>query len=172
MRRSRRHENENRADLAGEYRWGDAGQLLLACLFAAVWIVDTFVLRYTTFLNDIVAVAVRIPLAAVFFILSGYLSFSGLSIVFGEVRERPEVIRKSVFGLVRHPIYLGEILLYLGFLALNISLAAAVVWLLAIGFLHYFSRHEERLLIDRFGDDYRRYMREVPMWIPGTKRKR
>ena len=171
MRQSRRRENQNRDDLAGEYRWGDIGQLLLACLFAAVWIVDTFVLGYTSFLNEIVPVAVRLPLAAVFFILSAYLSFRGLGIVFGEVRETPGVIRTGVFGLVRHPIYLGEILLYLGFLSLNISLAAVVIWLLAIGFLHYLSRYEERLLIDRFGDEYRRYILEVPMWIPGTKRK-
>jgi len=172
MRRSRRHENENRADLAGEYRWGDIGQIIFAVLFILIWIIDTFVLKYTSFLNDIVPVAVRIPLAVVFFLLSGILSRRGLSIVFGEVREEPGVIRKGVFGLVRHPIYLGEILLYLGFLSLNISLAAAVVWLLATCFLHYLSRYEERLLIARFGNDYRRYIREVPMWIPGTKRKR
>jgi len=172
MRRSRRHENENRADLAGEYRWGDAGQIILAVLFILVWIIDSFILRYTTFLNGSVPVAVRIPLAVIFFVLAGTLSRRGLSIVFGEVRETPGVIRKGIFGRVRHPVYLGEILLYLGFLSLNISLAAAAIWLLAIGFLHYLSRYEERLLIDRFGDDYRRYMREVPMWIPGIKRKR
>jgi len=172
MRRSRRHENHNRDDLAGEYRWGDAGQMIFAVLFILVWIIDTFILKFTSFLNDIVPVAVRAPLAAVFFVFSAILSFRGLGIVFGEVRETPEVIRKGVFGLVRHPIYLGEILLYLGFLSLNISLAAAVVWLLATCFLHYLSRYEERLLTARFGEDYRRYIREVPMWIPGTKRKR
>jgi protein-S-isoprenylcysteine O-methyltransferase Ste14 len=171
MRRSRRQGNENRADLTGEHHRGDAGQIILAVLFVAVWISDTFLFGLTTFLNDIVPVAVRVPLAAVFFILSGYLSFRGLAIVFGEVREQPTVIRTSVFGLVRHPIYLGEILVYLGFLCLNISLAAAAVWLLTIGFLHYLSRYEERLLIARFGESYRRYIQEVPMWIPGIQRK-
>jgi protein-S-isoprenylcysteine O-methyltransferase Ste14 len=168
----RRHEHENRADLAGEYRWGDAGQIIFAVLFILLWIIDSFILRHTTFLNGAVPLAARIPLAVIFFVLAGTLSRRGLSIVFGEVRETPGVIRKGVFGLVRHPVYLGEILLYLGFLSLSISLAAAAVWLAACGFLHYLSRYEERLLISRFGDDYRRYMREVPMWIPGTKRNR
>jgi len=45
-----------------------------------------------------------------------------------------------VFSVVRHPVYLSEILLYLGLLMLSISLAAAVVWIIAIGFLHYISR--------------------------------
>ena len=117
------------------------------------------------------SLAVRIPVGVMFFILAGYLSRAGLSIVFDEVRKESGVIRKGVFGLVRHPIYLGEILLYLGFLALNLSLAGVLVWLLAIGFLHYFSRHEEHLLLAQFGEEYQQYMQEVPMWIPRLRRK-
>ena len=45
------------------------------------------------------------------------------------------MITKGVFGLVRHPIYLSEILLYLGFLFFSASLAAACVWAIAILFL-------------------------------------
>ncbi len=81
-------------------------------------------------------------------------------------RQQPGVIKESIFSVVRHPIYLSEILIYLGFLMLSISLAAAVVWLVAIGVLHYISRFEERLLLERFGEEYEQYMREVPMWIP------
>jgi protein-S-isoprenylcysteine O-methyltransferase Ste14 len=43
---------------------------------------------------------------------------------------------------------------------------AAVVWAVAIVFLHAISRYEERLLLARFGEAYEAYMREVPMWIP------
>ena len=139
---------------------------MLACLFAATWISDTFFLKYTTSLNHYVPLGIRIPLGVVLLVLSGYLARTGLSIVFGDKREDPGVIRKSVFNLVRHPIYLSEILLYLGFLMLSISLAAAAVWAVAIAFLHYISRHEERLLLARFSEEYEQYMREVPMWIP------
>jgi len=144
----------------------------LAFVFAAVWIADAFIFKHTTFLNLYVPLAIRTPLAAIFLLLSGYLARNGLSIVFHEVRNGPEVIRKGVFGLVRHPIYLSEILLYLGFLMLSLSLAAILVWLLAIGFLHYISRHEERLLLARFDTEYQQYMQEVPMWIPRLRRKR
>ena len=144
---------------------------MLACVFAAVWIADTFFFEYTTFLNQYLPSAVRTLLGAVLLVLSGYLAGTGLSIVFGEVTEQPEVVRKSVFGVVRHPIYLSEILLYLGFLILSISLAGTLVWFIGIGFLHYISRHEERLLLARFGQEYEQYMREVPMWIPRLRRK-
>jgi protein-S-isoprenylcysteine O-methyltransferase Ste14 len=140
--------------------------LVLACLFFATWIADTFVLEYTTWLNHYVPLGVRIALGVVLLLISGYLAKMGMSIVFGEKREEPGVIRKSVFGIVRHPIYLSEIVLYLGFLVMSVSVAAAVVWSIGMLFFQYVSRHEERLLLTRFGQEYAQYMREVPMWIP------
>ena len=110
LREIQRMAHRHREDLTGEHPLGDAGQLLLACLFAATWIADTFLFKYTTFLNGYVPFIARLPLATLLLILSGYLAKRGLSIVFGEKAEKPVVIRKDVFGLVRHPIYLGEIL--------------------------------------------------------------
>ena len=170
-KKSYREKQKQRKDLTGEHVIGDAGQLILACLFAAVWIVDTFFLETTTFLNQYIHLAVRIPLGVVFLVLAGYLANTGLSIVFGEKRDTPAVIRKSVFNVVRHPIYLSEILLYLGFLIMSISLAAVIVWIIAIVFLYQISRHEEKLLTARFGEDYERYMAEVPMLIPRFRRR-
>lgn len=160
----------HRDDLAGEHHVGDAGQAILAVLFMSIWIIDSF-LNYTTFLNQHISPFIRTPLAIVFFLVSGYLAAKGLYLVFGKKRYESGVIRTSVFRLVRHPIYLSEILLYLGFLMLNISLAAAVIWIVGIGFLHYISRYEEKLLLARYGEEYKHYMKEVPMWIPRFWRK-
>ena len=135
-----------------------------------MWILDTFFLKYTIFLNSYVSLGLRLPFGVALLVVSGYLARKGLSIVFGEVRDNPTVIRKSVFSVVRHPIYLSEILLYCGLLMLSISLAAFVVLLMAIVFLHYNSRFEERLLLARFGQEYQKYMQEVPMWIPRLRK--
>lgn len=105
-------------------------------LFAATWVVDTFFSKYATFLNEYIPLGVRAPLAVLHLIGSGYLAKKGLAIVFGEKIEKPAVIRKSVFGAVRHPIYLGEILFFLCFLGLTLSLAATAVWVVAVAFLH------------------------------------
>ncbi len=157
---------QHRNNLTGEHALGDAGQLVLACLFFATWILDSFFLKYTTSINQHVPLGIRIALGVVLLAFSVYLAIMGLSIVFGEKSESSGVIKVSVFRVVRHPIYLSEILLYLGLLLLNLSLAAAIVWVIAILFLHYISRYEERLLIARFDEEYEQYMREVPMWIP------
>jgi protein-S-isoprenylcysteine O-methyltransferase Ste14 len=161
---------QQREDLTGEHAVSDIGQLVLACLFTVTWIADTFFFKYTTVLNQYVPAIIRIPLAVVLLGLSAYLAWTGMSIVFGEIRDEPCVIKKGVFAIVRHPIYLSEILLYLGLLMLSLSLAAAVVWCLAIAFLHYISRWEEKLLSARFGEAYAQYMRDVPMWVPRLRR--
>ena len=162
--RHRRH--DQRTDLTGEHRIGDAGQIIFACLFLSVWIIDTFFFKYSTFLNGYVSIFLRLPVGVALLIIAGYLSNTGLSIVFGEERKKPEIIRKGVFGLIRHPIYLGELLFYLGLLIFSISLSAACVWFLTIIFLHYIARHEEKLLVSRFDNEYKKYMKEVPMWLP------
>ena len=166
------HSNEQkdqthqRSDLAGEHKYGDAGQFAIAFVFVMIWICDSFIFQYTTFLNRSIPNSIRLPLGIVFLTVSAFLAGKGLSIVFGETRENPGVIRKSVFGVIRHPIYLSEILLYLGLLMLSLSLAAALIWVIAILFLHYIATYEEMLCLARYGDEYSRYMRDVPMWVP------
>ena len=166
-----RGRHEGREDLIGENPKGDLGQIVFAVLFAVVWLADTFFLNYTTFLNKYFSIFIRIPLGMILLLLSFYLARTGMNIVFGEEREKPEVIRKGVFGILRHPVYFSEVLLYLAFLILSVSLAAAVVAIFAIVFLYYISRYEEKLLLLHLGDEYREYMNEIPMWIPRFRKK-
>lgn len=169
---TRSHGSTGRDDLTGEHRSGDVGQLICAVVFAAVWVVDTFGLEWTTFLNKVVPVALRTTLGLVLLATSGVLALVSIRTVFGERRDPPVVIRTGLYGVIRHPMYLSEVLLYAGFLFLSMSLAAAVVWVGIVAFLRHLCRHEEGLLLDRFGDEYRSYMRDVPMWVPRLRRPR
>ena len=164
-------ETGKRDDLAGEHKMADIGQAALAGLFVIVYIADNFFLKYTVFLNNRLSLWFRVPLGLLLLLATGVLSKSGHRIIFKEKREVPQVVRSGVFSVVRHPIYLGEILLYLGLLIFGISLAAAVVWVIIIFFLYFLARHEERLLLDRFGDEYRTYMQKIPMFIPAIRVK-
>jgi protein-S-isoprenylcysteine O-methyltransferase Ste14 len=163
--------NQQRNDLTGEHRLSDRGQIIFAALFAVIWVSDSFFLNYSTFPTQYMLLSVRIPIGIILLVLAGYLAGKGLHMVFGEKRLKLSIIQKSVFSVVRHPIYLAEILLYLGLSVLNMSLAALGVWIAAIIFLHYISRYEENLLVERFGEEYKQYMRRVPMWIPSIRRR-
>jgi protein-S-isoprenylcysteine O-methyltransferase Ste14 len=163
---------KHREDLTGEHKFGDAGQLIIAILFMVVWILDSFFFNYTTFPNNFIPLAVQITLGVITLIVAFYLARAGMRIVFSEVRETPGVIRKGVFAVVRHPIYISEILFYLGLIFFRTSLAAAFVWIVAIVFLNFLSRYEEKLLLARFGDKYKQYMKDVPMYFPKIRRRR
>ncbi|MFC1952063.1 methyltransferase family protein [Chloroflexota bacterium] len=164
-------EHGHRDNLAGEHRTGDLGQLTILLLFMALWLSDMF-LEYSNFLNEYVPLAVRLSIGVLLLIVSGYMAKTGLSLVFGRNAQSHSVIRKGVFGLVRHPIYLSEIIFYLGLLALYISLAAVFTLVIAILFLHYISRYEEKLLLAKYGKEYEQYMKEVPMWFPRLYRSK
>jgi len=75
-------------------------------------------------------------------------------------RVRPVVFRASgPFGLVRHPIYLGWILMVFGSPLMTMSrLVMAVV---SSAYLIVAIPWEERSLIEAFGDRYREYQRSV-----------
>ncbi len=165
-------EHHNRSDLIGEHSFGDAGQLISLLIFAIVYIVDGFFLKISTFLNGSIALYIRVPLAVIVFGISAYFIVRSIGIIFGEVREKPEVIRKGVYELIRHPMYVSEILLYFGLLCLNISLITVGVYLLIIIFLYAICRYEEKILIEHFGEEYKKYMQDVPMWIPRLWKKK
>ena len=158
--------HHDREDLAGEHKFGDAGQLILLLIFLIVWIGDSFILEYSTFLNNYIPAFVIIIVSALFLITSGYISWRGLKIVFGEKREKPSVIRKGVFNKVRHPIYLGSILLYLGLTITSCSIFSLIISMFIIAFYYYISKYEEEILLKKYGINYENYIKEVPMWFP------
>ncbi|UCG26875.1 MAG: isoprenylcysteine carboxylmethyltransferase family protein [Bacteroidales bacterium] len=164
--------HKGRQDLPGEHMWGDLGQILLFLFFFVIWIIDSFVIGYSTFLSDRISWIIRIPVAIVILFFSSYLARSGLKIVFGNEREAPVIIREGVFNIVRHPIYLGAILLYLGMIILTLSILATAFWIIIVLFYYFISRYEEKILLNQFGDDYQQYMDDVPMFFPVLFRKR
>ncbi len=161
-----RKSHQHRGDLTGEYVFGDMGQLILLVIFLVVWIADSFVFKYSTFLTQYVSNYIRVPIALIVLVISGLLARAGLNTVFGKTREEPQVITTGVFFIVRHPIYLGSILLYLGFILLSLSLLSILVWFIIIIFYYMISRYEEKLLTQRFGSVYEEYKKKVPMLFP------
>ena len=166
----KRKRYEKPLDIAGENAWGDLGQLILFIVFIVGIILDLVFLRVGQSFGESVPLLLRIIVALPILIISGYFVQSGLKIVFREERSKLMVIRTGVFSLVRHPIYLGSILLYLGFIILSMSVIAFGIWIIIIIFYVYISRYEENILIDKLGKEYEQYMQDVPMFIPKIRR--
>ena len=152
--------------MAGEHRWGDMGQLILFFMFLGVWITDSFLFQYSTSLGEVVPDYIRVIAAGLVLLAGWYLARGGMKAVFGTVREKPEMINTGVFRIVRHPIYLGAILFYLGATLITMSIVSAALWLFIVGFYISISRYEERILIEAFGNDYLEYKKKTGMLFP------
>ena len=80
------------------------------------------------------------------------------------------LIRSGPFARVRNPLYLGNILIWVGF-----ALTARLVWMAPVVLIllafeyHAIVGWEERLLEAKRGAEYRDYCLEVPRWIPRTR---
>lgn len=76
-----------------------------------------------------------------------------------------EPITKGVYRFSRHPAYFGGFLLYLG---IGIACASWVFLLLAVAWIVLWSiavPAEERSLMAKYGDAYRKYMSKTPRWV-------
>ena len=158
--------HSQRKDLVGEHKFGDMGQIICLIIFLIVWVLDSFVFKYSIVLVQHVPLFIRLAATIMVLLISGNLARSGLKIIFGPIRKKPHVITQGVFNIVRHPIYLGSILFYLGLILLTLSLLSTLIWIFIIIFYIKISKYEEKLLKNEFGKEYEKYQKNVPMLIP------
>lgn len=84
-----------------------------------------------------------------------------------EIREGHELVREGIYGWVRHPIYAAIVLEIIG-----IPMAVNAWWTLLIGSLVYLPilamrlHQEEQAMVQKLGDQYRTYQREVGALLP------
>ena len=77
-----------------------------------------------------------------------------------------KLVTHGIFRHVRHPISLAAILYSAGIPLIFSSLYGFAMMLFIIPLILYRLRIEERMLIEKFGDEYREYMRKTKKLIP------
>ncbi|MCL5408694.1 MAG: isoprenylcysteine carboxylmethyltransferase family protein [Candidatus Omnitrophica bacterium] len=128
---------------------------------------------------------IRVPAGWIYFILlvvtgniknPGYLIW-GLILIFtgefirtisaGVIKKNQIISSEGIYGIVRHPLYFGSCLMGLGF---AVFVNNPVVW---IYFLVFFTatyisaiKSEEEYLLNKFGEAYRKYQKDVPCFFP------
>ena len=165
----KRDHHSNREDLGGEHPYGDSGQFIFLVIFLVIWILDSFIFRFSTILANYIPLYIRLILLGLLFVPGVYLAISGLRVVFTEVRDPPQVIKTGVFSYVRHPIYLASLLFYIGVFLTTMSLISLVIGVGIFIFYNYIATFEEDQLEQIFGQDYKDYKKKVPKWLPRLK---
>jgi protein-S-isoprenylcysteine O-methyltransferase Ste14 len=152
----------------GEHPLGDAGQLILFGVFMVIWILDSFVLHRSIFLADDIPLVIRLIILGVALSTAFYLFKSGHVVVTHDQRPT-EVVSSGAFRYVRHPLYLGSILVYLGLTVSTASLFCLALLVVIFLFYNYIAGYEEKLLETKFGDAYIEYKKKTGKWIPGIR---
>jgi protein-S-isoprenylcysteine O-methyltransferase Ste14 len=101
-----------------------------------------------------------------FFVIIGVsLIIKGWRLVYA-ARVKEELVTDGIYRYMRHPQYTGIYLAIFGQLIhwptiLTLGFAPVIVWV-----YYRLARREERVMIDKFGDEYRAYMQKTPMFFP------
>jgi len=85
----------------------------------------------------------------------------------GYITKNKALVQNGPYALTRHPLYLGNFVIGLGFAVMTAKMSLIILYCVAFGMI-YFSTiaEEEESLRERFGQEFSEYARQVPPFIP------
>jgi len=133
-----------------------------------MWLLSQLFPRTDALGSARIPVAMGLALLGIAFAASGVTQFKQVLTPLNP--RRPEeasiLVTNGVYRLTRNPMYVGLIIVLLGwaaFLTSPVSLGGVVA------FIAYVNRFqimpEERILLEKFGDDYRKYLSGPRRWL-------
>ena len=76
--------------------------------------------------------------------------------------ETTIVVDTGIYAVVRHPLYLGWLLMYVALILLSQHWLTVIIGIPGMACVYLISRQEDQRLIEKFGDEYKDYMQKVP----------
>lgn len=108
---------------------------------------------------------------ALFIVAGELLRLAGVAAAGTVTRRRSRVVQRlvtyGVFAWMRNPLYVGNLLIWIGFL-----IGSRVLWFLPVALILFaieyslIVRYEEGVLESTFGTEYVEYKLNTPRWIP------
>ena len=80
------------------------------------------------------------------------------------IEETTVLIEGAIFGVIRHPLYLGFTLWGISQILAIQSMISVVLGIIAIFCSWMAAKKEDEFNLKKFGNSYREYMTRVPMW--------
>jgi len=70
------------------------------------------------------------------------------------------------YARCRHPQYIAFIMIMFGFLLQWPTIPTVIMFPILVAVYMRLAKREEKMALEEFGDEYRRYMESTPAWIP------
>lgn len=100
------------------------------------------------------------------FIGGGFILISAGWKVLYEAQRRGTLATTGVYAWIRHPQYVGFVLIMFGFLLQWPTLLTVAMFPVLVIMYWRLAKHEEKEVLAEHGEAYARYMREVPGYFP------
>ena len=146
----------------GKFNWSRFGRTEKIVFLITHLIIIPFTIVYSIFLPLKIGTAwsyVGLPICA----LAVFMCFmAGIAFATAPLDEP---ITRGVYRISRHPMYFSGFLLYVGIAIACASwtfLVCAIAWIVS---MHFGVVAEERELVEKYGDAYRKYMDSTPRWV-------
>lgn len=97
-----------------------------------------------------------------------------LLIVFGwrEIfKAKGQLVTSGIYGHIRHPQYLGFLVLTLGINVLWVTVLTLSLWPILVILYYRLAKEEDKRMEEQFGEEYRKYKNSVPMLIPRLRKR-
>lgn len=113
------------------------------------------------------------PLGICLFLIGFFLRLWAQQHLHYRLKVHKDLTTTGPYGLIRNPLYIGNIIICMG-----LTVTSELLWLVPVTFFwciviySFVIRYEEVHLLDKYGEDYRRYTEEVPRWLPKGLRLR
>ena len=131
---------------------------ILVLLNLKVWFINPFSLMQI--------ISWIILILSAYIVITGYLLLKKIGEPDSNFENTSVLVRSGIYKYIRHPLYLSVFLLGTGVMLKDpdrIQLILGVINLIAV---YITARIEEKEMIEKFGDNYRAYMKETMMFIP------
>jgi protein-S-isoprenylcysteine O-methyltransferase Ste14 len=156
----------------GDMKGRDRGSIVIIWLSITISISAGIIINI--FSRTPISNLIIIPFSGLFLILIGmtirFVSIFTLGRFFTvdvTIRENHRIKKDGIYGLIRHPSYLGSIISFIGFgISLNNWISLIIISVFTTGSFLYRITVEEKLLTDYFGDEYIKYKNETKRLIP------
>ncbi|MFW9902651.1 MAG: methyltransferase family protein [Candidatus Thorarchaeota archaeon] len=164
-------ESIHKRGVSKEHPKGHLIQLAVGFIFFLIWILDSFIFMFSTILANYISFFIRLILFLSFLIIGFFLIFRTGHILFHKEDTSSKLIKTGIFAHTRHPLYLGVLIVYIGFILLTISMLSIVGFIIVFILYDRIATFEEKELEKSFQEEYVEYKRHVSKWIPIFKKR-
>ncbi len=128
---------------------------------ATLWYLLTALTGEKLFIS--IFMGVIVPISNIIIITGMLLVIFGWKRIFD---AKNQLVTTGIYAHVRHPQYLGFLLITLGMNVLWVTFSTLALWPL-LAFLYYrLAKEEDKQIEKKFGEEFLKYKENVPMFIP------